>query len=74
MATADPPPEHRLLLANRLRELRAERGWSQQTLASETGLDRAFLAQIELCRKAPTVDTLHRIATSFGVGIGDLFG
>jgi transcriptional regulator with XRE-family HTH domain len=67
------PPEHRLLLANRLRELRAERGWSQQVLASEAGIDRAFLAQIELGRKAPTVDTLAKVAGAFGVKIADLF-
>jgi transcriptional regulator with XRE-family HTH domain len=42
-------PDHptRRLLARRLRELRFNKGWSQETLAAQAGLHRTYISGIE---------------------------
>lgn len=52
-------------LADTLRRLRAERGWSLDRAATETGVSKAMLGQIERAESSPTVATLWRIATGF---------
>lgn len=52
-------------LAGVLRRLRAERGWSLDRAAAETGVSKAMLGQIERAESSPTVATLWRIASGF---------
>lgn len=54
-------------LAQRLKGLRAERGWSLDAAARETGVSKAMLGQIERGESSPTVSTLWKIATGFRV-------
>ncbi|MFM4998180.1 helix-turn-helix domain-containing protein [Aeromonas sanarellii] len=54
-------------LAQRLKGLRAERGWSLDAAARETGVSKAMLGQIERGESSPTVATLWKIATGFRV-------
>lgn len=44
-----------------LRELRAERGLSQEAAALKCGVDRAYLGSLERANKSPTVRTLWQI-------------
>ena len=54
-------------LAQRLKGLRAERGWSLDAAARETGVSKAMLGQIERGESSPTVATLWKIVTGFRV-------
>ncbi|MGE6109722.1 helix-turn-helix domain-containing protein [Aeromonas sobria] len=54
-------------LAQRLKALRGERGWSLDAAARATGVSKAMLGQIERGESSPTVATLWKIATGFRV-------
>ncbi|MBK7579833.1 MAG: helix-turn-helix transcriptional regulator [Myxococcales bacterium] len=62
-AVADLTPT----VAGNLKRFRAERGWSLQRLADESGVSRAMLGQIELERSAPTINVLWKIASALAV-------
>src|SRR5579872_3014687 len=49
----------------RLKKLRAERGWSLDKAAEETGVSKAMLGQIEREESSPTIATLWKIASGF---------
>jgi len=55
------------IVGDNLRELRARRGFSLDTLARMTGLSRALLGQIELGKTAPSVPVVWKIARAFDV-------
>ncbi len=68
-APADAITQH---LGDRVRQLRAERGWSLQVLASASGVSRSMLSQIEREKANPTLVVTLRIAHAFGMTLGDL--
>ncbi len=49
-----------------LRELREERGLSQEAAALACGVDRSYYGKIERGMKSPTLTTIWRIADGFG--------
>lgn len=53
-------------LAQRLAALRAERGWSLDTLAERTGISRATLSRLERGEVSPTAAMLGRLCTAYG--------
>ena len=57
---------------DRVRRLRAERGWSLQMLAGASGVSRSMLSQIEREEANPTLAVTLRIAQAFGMTLGDL--
>ncbi|RYX80504.1 XRE family transcriptional regulator [bacterium] len=59
-------------LAVNMKRLRKERGWSQEALADEAGLDRTYISGIERILKNPTVTVIQRIALALGCKLGDL--
>lgn len=63
----------RALLAWNLRRLRAERGISQERLAADSGIDRAYLSELERQQGNATVDLMDRLAAVLGVRIGEFF-
>jgi transcriptional regulator with XRE-family HTH domain len=63
----------RALLAWNLRRLRTERGMSQERLAADTGIDRAYVSEIERAQGNATVDLLDRLADLLGVEIAEFF-
>jgi transcriptional regulator with XRE-family HTH domain len=63
----------RALLAWNLRKLRVERELSQEKLAADAGIDRAYLGGIERETENPTVDLLDRLAQALGKPVGELF-
>lgn len=48
-----------------LRELRIDRGFSQEAAALSSGIDRSYFGKLERGNKSPTVATLWRIADAF---------
>jgi len=63
----------RELLAWNLRKLRTERGLSQEKLATDAGVDRAYLGGIERLAENPSVDRIEQIAGALGVPLAALF-
>lgn len=68
-----PPSPWRDDLGARVRELRAERQWSQETLAERADIHTTYVSGVERGRRNVSVDILHRLAIAFGVEIRDLF-
>ena len=60
-------------LAVRIRQLRQQRGWSQERLAEEAGIHRTYLGGIETARRNPSLRNLIRIAQALDVTVGALF-
>lgn len=58
--------------ANRLRELRRERGISQVKLALEAGLHISFIGRLERAESSATLDTVETISRTLGVSAADL--
>ena len=56
-----------------MRELRVQRGWTQEELAARAGKHWTYIGGIERGERNPTVLVLADVARAFGVGIGDLF-
>ena len=63
----------RALLAWNLRKLRTEKGLSQERLAADAGVDRAYLGGIERQVENPSVDALDKIASALGINLVALF-
>lgn len=59
-------------LALNMKRLRKERGWSQEALADEAGLDRTYISGIERKVKNPTVTVVERIASALKCQMGAL--
>lgn len=60
------------ILAKNLRLLRAERGWSQERLAAEAGLNRTYLSAVERSEQNISIDNLYRIAQALDVSAARL--
>ena len=61
------------LLAWNLRRLRAERGVSQERLAADSGVDRAYISELERERGNPSLPLLDRLAGTLDVRLAELF-
>lgn len=57
----------REILATNLRNVRQERGVSQEALADAAGIDRTYVSALERCRYAATVDVIERVARALDV-------
>lgn len=60
-------------IAQRVRQLRAERGLSLEALAARSGVSRSMLSLIERGESSPTAVLLERVATGLGLMLADLF-
>jgi putative transcriptional regulator len=60
-------------MKNRLRVLRAERGWSQLDLAEKLGVSRQSVNAIETGKFDPSLPVAFRISRLFGLRIEDVF-
>lgn len=61
------------LLAWNLRRLRAERGVSQERLAADSGVDRAYISELERQRGNPSLPLLDRLARILEVPLAEFF-
>jgi len=60
-------------LKNRLKELRAQRGWSQVELAERLAVSRQTVNAIENGRYDPSLPLAFAIARTFGLPIEAIF-
>jgi len=59
--------------ANRLKEIRKEKGFTQERLAFEADIELSQIARIETSRINSTLSTILRIAKTLGVHPKELF-
>jgi transcriptional regulator with XRE-family HTH domain len=59
-------------LALRLKELRRQKGWSQEELAEKASVQRSYIADLERGYRNPSVRTLVKIANAMKVSVRDL--
>ena len=55
------------IFGKRVREVRHERGWTQEQLAFEAGVKRAYLSEIENGQRNVSLDVVEKLATALGV-------
>lgn len=67
----DPSPSR--AFGQAAREIRKERGLSQEQAALDGGIDRAYLGHIERATKNATIPTLWKMADALGVKPSAIF-
>ena len=60
-------------MKNRLRDLRAEQGWSQADLAEKLDVSRQTVNAIETEKYDPSLPLAFKIAELFGMKIEEIF-
>lgn len=55
-----------------VREIRQQRGLSQEALSEIAELERTYLTEVELGRRNVTLRNVGRLAAALGVGVGEL--
>ena len=65
----DMPPT----VINRIKELRTERGWTQQDLAKAVGVSRQSVNSIERNRYVPSLPLALEFAAVFGCPTDEIF-
>lgn len=61
------------IVAKNLRQLRIERGMSQEELADLVGINRNYVGMIERRENSPTVDMLERLSQALEIEPASLF-
>jgi transcriptional regulator with XRE-family HTH domain len=69
---ADPADAINRRFGARVKQLRADRGWSLERLASASGVSRSMLSQIEREQANPTLAVTMRIGQAFGLSLAGL--
>lgn len=60
-------------MKNRLRVLRAEKGWTQEELGKALGVSRQAVNALETEKHDPSLDLAFRIAAVFGQPVETIF-
>ena len=56
----------------RVRELRSDQGYSQESFAHEVGIDRTYIGGVERGERNLALRNIERIANALGVTLSDL--
>jgi putative transcriptional regulator len=77
LGLSSPAKESTLVMGagiqNRVKELRVERGWTQQQLAEAVGVSRQSINSIERNRYVPSLPLALAFAQVFGCSTDDIF-
>lgn len=60
-------------MKNRLRVIRAEKGWTQEELGKRLGVSRQAVNALETEKHDPSLDLAYRIAAAFGLTVEEIF-
>ena len=63
----------RIKIGNFLRELRNEKGITQEKLAERAGLHRTYIGMVERLERNPSLVCIYKIANGLGVHVSQLF-
>jgi len=61
-------------IGENIKQLRADKGMTQEDFARETGISRSYLSDLENDRKSPTFETIENIADKMKTSIVYLVG
>ena len=61
------------LVGKRIREIRKEKGFSQEDLAARADLDRTYMTSVECGRRNISIVNLYKIAKALEVSLEELF-
>ncbi len=61
------------VIGEHIRRLRSDRRVSVRAFAAETGFSASFISQLENGQVAPSLGSLHKIAETLGVTLGEFF-
>ena len=64
--------EIRQRLAQNLRRLRTEKGWSQEEYADRAGIHRTYISDIERGAQNPTIMIVEKLAQALDVTAAEL--
>ena len=56
----------------RIRYLRKQKGWSQEDLALNSGINKNYISDLERGRRNPTLVVMEKIAIAFNIPISEL--
>lgn len=57
----------------RIRDLRNEKGWSQEELAHRAGIHPSHLGRLERGEKSPTLDSIEKVINALDITFEELF-
>lgn len=60
-------------IGQRIKELRAKQGYSQEQLAGLADLDRTYINSVENGRRNISINSLSKIALALGVSLKEFF-
>jgi len=63
----------KIQFGNKLRQIRREKGFSQESLGFKAGLHRTYIGAIERGEQSVSVDNVYRLAKALKVKPKDLF-
>lgn len=63
----------KLFFGNRVRQLRKDRGWSQEEFAFRVGLDRSYIGGVERGERNISLENIDLIAATLQVPPSELF-
>lgn len=63
----------KVLLGRKIKQLRKDKGWTQEYLSELVGLNTKSILRIENGKTFPSIENLEKIAQVFKVEISDLF-
>jgi ribosome-binding protein aMBF1 (putative translation factor) len=68
-----PMQDIRTRFGARIRQLRNDRGWSQEELADKAGLHRTYIGSVERGEQNLSLVNIERLAVTLGVSLAELF-
>ncbi|MGH9300100.1 MAG: helix-turn-helix transcriptional regulator [Acidimicrobiales bacterium] len=69
----EPGREVRAKFGGRVRALRLQRGFTQESLAEAAGLHRNYVGSLERGERNVSIENVHLLASALGVPASDLF-
>lgn len=61
------------LLGKRIKELRTQKGFSQEKFSLLIGMDRTYFASVELGKRNISIKNIQKISNGLGVTLEELF-
>ena len=61
------------LFGQKIRELRLDKGWSQERLSEITDFHRTYIGMVERGERNPSLKSIERFAKAFDLKINELF-
>ncbi|MFB6467431.1 helix-turn-helix transcriptional regulator [Cytobacillus sp. Hz8] len=61
------------MIKNRIKILRVERNWTQETLAEKVGISRQAVISIEKYKYTPSLELAFKIGKAFDLSLVDVF-